>query len=317
MKKTIFFISLILSIAGISCEENISPVEGYKERYAFYCILGGDANRHTALLVKSYQNGANTVDPFITGAEIGMFSDNFAIYYRDTLVPRIDTSIYKTPQQYYYIKNYEVPLNKKLDIEVLLPNGKRLTASTTTPDTAEFADNLNVFLPDGESSLLTYSWTPADQNSYVIPYMAFAYYKKVNGVFTYQGEKEVPIMYYEHQNVYTPIYPKAQRQNYITYGKGALIRALLDISRGNINTNDFAVGIYVKFQLKILDKNLSSYYSSTNEKIGEYNINLDQNDYSNITGGYGVFGSYIIQEKTLFFVEDFIDQFGYSVLFNN
>ncbi|MFH0735139.1 MAG: hypothetical protein V1773_10650 [bacterium] len=317
MKKTILLISVFLSIVGISCEENISPVEGYKERYAFYCILGGDANKHTALLVKSYQQGNNNIDPFIKGAEIGMFSENFAIYYRDTIVPRIDTSQYKTPQQYYYIKNYEIPLNKKLDIEVLLPNGKRLFASTTTPDTAEFPKNLNVFLPDAESSLLTYTWTPSDPNAYVIPRLAFAYYKKVNEVFTYQGEKEVPITYYEHQNVYTPIYPKAQRQNSITFEKGALTRALLDISRGDVNSNNYAVGIYVKFQLKILDKNLSSYYSSTNEKIGEYNINLDQTDYTNITGGYGVFGSYIIQEKTLFFVEDFIDLFGYSIIFNN
>ncbi len=316
MRKVLLLLVVItVSLLTISCENDVTPTEQYKERYIFYSILNSDADKQFATVVKSSGTMASGSE-YIKGAEIALYWDNSAAFFRDSVFTYFGTEILDTAKSTYYIRNFKFPLNKKMEIEVLLPNGKRLFSETTTPDTAAFPKDFNPIIPDEESSLITFTWVPAEKNYYVVPRLTFVYYRKINGVFTLQGELEVPIKYYEKNTIFTPIYPIPQKQTAITYEKGALTRKLASISRGEPNSNDFAVGIFAKFSLQIYDRNLSSYFSSTNQQVGGYQVSLEQSEFTNIKGGFGLFGSYVTQVKKLILNEDYLKQFGYSILFN-
>ena len=64
-------------------------------------------------------------------------------------------------------------------------------------------------------------------------------------------------------------------------------------------------------ELYVFDRNLSGYYASVG-KIGDsFSIRLDEIDFSNVEGGFGVFGSYISQKLAIAFDEEYINSFGY------
>jgi hypothetical protein len=62
----------------------------------------------------------------------------------------------------------------------------------------------------------------------------------------------------------------------------------------------------------MLDRNLSAYYSSV-AKIGDsFSLRLDEVDFSNIEGGFGIFGSLNVQKLVMFFREGYLEEnFGY------
>ncbi len=315
MKKIVNLFTLLIVLITVSCENNVSPTEQYKEKYIFYSILNSDADKQFAMIVKS-SGSMSEGSQYVKGAEISMYWDNSAAFFRDSVFTYFGKEILDPAQSTYYIRNFNFPLNKKIEIEVLLPNGKRLLSETTTPDTASFPKNFNPIIPVEESNLITFTWVPEDKNLYVVPKLTFVYYRKINGVFTLQGELEVPITYYERNTVFTPIYPLPQKQTAITYEKAALTRKIASISKGEPNSNDFAVGVFAKFSLQIYDRNLSSYFSSTNQQVGGYQVSLEQSEFTNIKGGFGLFGSYVTQVKKMILDEDYLKQFGYSILFN-
>ncbi|HPN38864.1 MAG TPA: DUF4249 family protein [Melioribacteraceae bacterium] len=315
MKTLILYLSLIVCLFTVSCENEVSPTEEYKEKFIFYSILNSDADKQFATVVKSSRTMAGG-SQYIKGAEIALYWDNNAAFFRDSVFTYFGKEILDSDKRAYYIRNFPFPLNKQMEIEVLLPDGKRLLAETTTPDTVSFPKKFNPIIPYEESSLITFNWVPADKNLFIVPKLTFVYYKKINGVFTIQDELEVPITYYEKNTVFTPIYPLPQKQTAISYEKAALTRKIASISKGEPNSNDFAIGVFAKFSLQIYDKNLSSYFSSTNQQVGGYQVSLEQSEFSNIKGGFGLFGSYVTQVKKLILDEDYLKQFGYSILFN-
>ena len=315
MKNLGLLILVFISFIFSSCEDNVSPNEEFKARYVFYSVLCNDDLKQFATIGKSTST-ISAGSEFLKGAEISMYWDNNYGFFRDSVFTEYNNVTFSSPKECYYLKNFNFPLNKKIDMEILLPNGKRLFSSTTTPDTVAFNRNYNPFLPQGESDLISYDWEPSDATCFVVPKLVFIYYKKYDGVFKAEGEVEVPISYYEKNTVYTPIYPIHQKQNSISYEKAALSRAIMNLAKGAANSNDYAIGKFAKFKLKIYDKNLTFYYSSTNQQAGEYSVSLEQSDFSNIDGGFGLFGSYYVQEKDIYFNDEYIEQFGYSVMYN-
>ena len=65
-------------------------------------------------------------------------------------------------------------------------------------------------------------------------------------------------------------------------------------------------------QLIVYDPNLSTYYSSMQEATDGFTVRLDQPDYSNVTGGFGIFGSYVRTELKVKFTKEYLKTFGYN-----
>ena len=83
------------------------------------------------------------------------------------------------------------------------------------------------------------------------------------------------------------------------------------MSGNNPNKKSYSV---VEMQITVItyDKNLASYYSSLQEGVDGFTVKLDQPDFSNIKGGYGIFGSYVKRTWVLKFTKEYLKQFGYN-----
>jgi len=64
-------------------------------------------------------------------------------------------------------------------------------------------------------------------------------------------------------------------------------------------------------ELRVFDKNLSAYYLSVNRLNGDYTVRLDAKEFSNINGGYGIFGSFTDQKIAILFDNDYLTRFNF------
>jgi hypothetical protein len=318
--RLIFFI--LFGFALISCEEDFNPYGEYYERYAFTCILKSEQYYQVATLLKSYRPDGydpNTYseDPSVIGADIRVWYNDSVFVFRDTSVARIDTSRYKTPFSYYYNDKFRVGNRKTIELEVLLPNGKRMRSSSMTPGQIQFDDDSDALIPAGSSSIVQVIWNQLDEGTFFSPRMTIRYKQNINGEIV-EKNKDVPYKYVNQGNSLVPVYPPSSASATIVYDLSAITKALEEISAGDPNKQNYSVHQKIIFTVAAFDMPTSRYVSSTGGTIDDLTVNVDVADYTNIEGGFGLFGSYSIKNYTrLRFMEDYIESFGYNFIVEN
>jgi hypothetical protein len=142
---------------------------------------------------------------------------------------------------------------------------------------------------------------------YVSPELIILYSKIVDGN-TVQMQKKVPLYYIKGQ---TPIYPPIEPDpGSIEFGMDVVTKAMEEISSSDPNKQNYVIESAV-FRLFVLDKNLTTYYSAAQTFLDEFSVRVSQPDYTNITGGLGIFGTYSVLQSTLTFDDAYVTSFGY------
>lgn len=320
MKK--YYLSIIFSILQLtlsSCDQSLNPKGNYYERYVLNCILSGDTTDQVAIISHSYDVDGfdpykNTTDPAVTGADLRLWYNDSVFVFRDSVVTRTGNGRYKDSLKIYYLKNIHITYNKPIEIEALLPNGRRLESSTISAKEIIFdQDNSSKVIPPVNSTLDLVKWSLDDQTAYYLPRFIVTYFKKVNGI----PEKhliEIPIKYVQENGNYVPVYANASAQSSVVYNPDDIKRALLSISEGDPDKNNYSVLISNPVNVFALDENLVRYYSANNQD-NNFTVRLDENDFSNINGGFGVFGSYVLKSYILKFIPEFITEMGYTPVY--
>lgn len=318
-KYFLFLLFSVLLLTLSSCDQSLNPKGNYYEKYVLNCILSGDTTYQVAVISHSYEvNGfdpyKNTTDPALTGADLRLWYNDSVYVFRDSTVTRLGKSRYDDSLKIYYLKNIHIDFNKPIEIEALLPNGRRLKSSTTSAKEIIFDNDISSkVIPPVNSTLDLVQWNQDDQTAFYLPRFIVTYYKKVNGV----PEKhtiEIPIRYVQQNGVYVPVYATASAQTSVVYDPDIIKRALLLISEGDPDKNNYSVLISNQVNVLALDENLVRYYSANNQD-NNFTVRLDENDFSNIDGGFGVFGSYVLKSYTLRFVPEFITELGYTPVY--
>lgn len=320
--KLRFLISILfLSIIAISCEENFDPFGDYKEKYVLTCLLDGNSDYQVATLSRSYFTGSfspydNTTDPALEGAEIRVWISDSVYLFKDSTIERTDTSRYKTPFKFYYTNQINPNPGKTMEIEALLPSGKRLKALTVTPNDISFRnDNPNV-IPPVDENFLNFGWQAQSTYTFYDIRILVTYYKNENGV-SVKYQEEVPIAYKTRGGIEEPIYPPAARQSFVSYPMEIVTKFLENISAGDENKANYTVELKPIVEVLVMDEALSRYYSSTSNSLNDLSVRLDENDYTNVEGGLGIFGTYISKRYTaISFIASYIESFGYKVIYN-
>ena len=322
-KRFLYFTCVLCVVLFVSCEDSLEPNGVYTEGYSLNCILRCDSNAQYVVVSKSYLPDNSDpysykTDPFVHGADVRIYYDDEAVIFNDSSVARNDTSRYKTPYSFYFSNKFKPAVNKEFEIDVLLPNGRRLKAKTITPNTVEFQKtscDLIISKITKEKGALNYYWRTLARDIFYVPRLTFSYYKNENGVST-QYTKSIPLKYVNNYGVDVPLYPQPDKNPYVFYNMDAVVKAFESISEGDAYKGNYSVVTGTILELIILDKNLSGYYSSSTSAYGEFSVKIDESDYTNITNAYGIFGSYLKQEIRVSFTEDFINSFGYAMVYN-
>ena len=316
MKKIIFFIFVtIVAAVTFSCNENLDPYGSLMDKYVLNCVIRGDTTFQSATLTKSYQTAnfdpySNTTDEAIHGSTIRIWSGNDKVaILRDTTISRPQGDAYQTPYSVYYSKNFQPNPNDSITVEAILPNGKRLKSSTLAPANVTMSSLSDAQIPPTNKNNLTFIWTTDQKDPVFVTRLGIYYYKNENGVKT-NHVAVVPESYVKYNNEWIPNYPKPSSDKGLVVDMATLFKTMQLISADDpVKSNYTILGCIL--EVLSLDKNLSTYYNATARGRDIYSVKLDETDYSNITGGYGVFGVYMRTYKVAFFNHSYIQSFGY------
>lgn len=317
MKNTTKFLLILITVLALSsCEEDFSPVVEYNQSYSLSCIIRGDTTLQVATLFSSFDlaNGDAKSNPAYEGAELRLWYKDTVYWFKDSVVsfPRYSDSTLK----FYYLDNFQpTDEDEPLEIEALLKGGKRLKGKCTTPGRLMFnTSETSKVIPPVNTSGVNFLWeTDAEVSGYYVGRLRFKYFQDINGVNVIKY-KEIPLNYISNNGEFVAIYPKPSKAVSTIYDSSAVTHALEEISEGDPNKSKYKIFDTAIFEVLALDENASRYYSSTLQD-NSFTVNVNELDYTNIEGGYGVFGSINREEIEIKFVPGYLMSFGYEVFF--
>lgn len=316
MKRFFQIIILVLPALFYSCDVPLNPNAPFRQRYALTGIMRNDTSVQIITLTKSYQPTGglnpltNTTDPAVIGAEVNMWYRDTLYELRDTTIVRNDTSQYKDSVHCYYVNNLQPQPGEYIDIEAVLPNGLLLQSTTKLPD----AQSYGFFNAEDDRTI-----PPADGRNYIFigwkqfpdilyqPKVVITYYVKGS---TVQQEKEVPLYYDNINGVTNPIYPTQTKVNSFSISLETINRALNEIPQGNNDKLQYTIA-NIDVKMIVYDENLTTYYSSLQTGVDAFTVRLDQPDFSNIIGSFGIFGSYVRTDFYIKFTAEYLKALGY------
>jgi hypothetical protein len=307
----IIFISLLL----LSCEAPLNVDAPFRQRYVLNGIMMSDSSVQYVAITGTYRP-ANDINPISDTSDKSIIGAYVNIWYMDTVHTLrdsslvIDTSGHIDTVHFYYARNLKPNPGQNLQIQALLPNGLLLQSNTTLPDVSSG----NFF--DPSSDLVV---PPINGNSYIYilwqslgfvyqPRILIEYYRIGSNQVQYH---QVPLLYSNQNGNSTPDYPGPTWNNSLRIDLSTIISALNEIAIDEQGKSNFNIA-EIDIQLLVYDQNLSTYYSSLQNSVNDFTVIINPPDYSNIQGGYGIFGSFSRTDYLIKFDEKYLDSLGYN-----
>ncbi len=324
MRKVTYYVSILVFVSlMISCDENFSPKGELQNKYSVNLILRSDTTLQTAYISKAYDvqgfdPSSLTSDPAVDGAVISLkYSDSPKQYFfRDTVDNNNINTRFNTPAKYYYIKNFRPVYGKQIELNVTLPGGASLTSTTNVPEGIYFDEAKTIpFLPGpfigNDTVYINVVWKNSNSNTAKSVRAYFNYYHKELNGDTVGFVKRVPVAMGIAGSDTSYTFSKNVFEN-----KVQLPRKLLDIALRQISAGDHAKGRYLigplNVEIIVLDDNLSKYYSSDLFFNYGFTVRNFPADFTDITGGFGFFGSYSYTKRVIQFDPKYLlNTYGY------
>lgn len=311
-----YLLIIFSSLLFISCEEEFDPKGTYREKYILNCIVRADTTLQFATVLKSYNVDGfdpfvNTEEVTISGADIRIFYRNQAFRFKDSTIIRNDTSRYNTPMSIYYTEDFVPTFGDSLEIRAVLPNGRVMTSKTKLPNRIIFPTGNTRTIPDDIRGNPTFLWPKSQNVEWYLPRFVIIYRIVENGVAGPNRRIEVPFTTANLSGTIQPVYPVITGSNQIRFQQSLFDETMRELGKNVVNKQNVTVFGAV-LELLVFDESLSIYLASTNGYFDEYTIRVDENDYSNIKDGFGIFGSFIKQQSGVVLENDYVRSFDYS-----
>lgn len=322
MRKTIIAGLVLLTIFIASCKDDFNPFGEMKQRYILNCVIRSDTSYQVLTLTHSYSSAdfnpySNTADEAIKGAVIKLWEGSDKVTsFSDTTIARDPASLYKTPYTIYHARAIQPEAGTQLFLEATLPSGKKLTASGTVPQKPVFiklgqGGEEDTIVPPVSKNYVRSQWGRfvGSKGTVYLPRMYIVYKVPVNGVEV-RKIKFVPKEYLISNGVEYAEYPGMSYYPWLAIDMSVIERCLTEISAGDSNKEKYKIYSIVVDVLS-LDNNLSTYYNATNKNNDPYSIRPLEAEYTNITGGYGVFGISCLASTIIDISAPYVRTFGY------
>ena len=320
LKIESFALALLFILFFSGCEENFSPKGEFEEKFALTCIVRGDTSLQIASIYSSYD--VEGYDPSVHQENPAYFGADIRLWYQDTVYVFKESSVFNSNNpdsifHFYYLDNFKPSAtNELLEIEATLKNGKRLKASCYTParfvfDTKETSNTI----PPVNTSTVNVVWDSDAKNNFYVGRIKVKYFLNVGGNVE-QKWLILPSKLISNNGELIPIYPVPSKSQAIAYSLGAINNVMQSISSGIENKGSITVSNKAIIEVLSIDENLSRYYSSLQED-NKYTVRVNESDYSNVDGGFGLFGSLQMNSRKITVQPEYIESFGYKVIYEN
>jgi len=317
MKKKFFILVVIFSVYFLSCDESFNPFTDFRQDYGVACILRSDTTLQLISITRSYPDGedAGTAPKFLfeDGADV-------RIWYQDSVYRLYDTRFYSIDNsdslKYYYSNRFKIGYSEDIELEVLLKTGKRLKAFSKTPEEILFKNTSEVIIPPVGKTVVQLFWSVPSTQYYFLPRLRIKCEQIINGVNEI-FYKELPIRYETINGRLTPVFPKPSKNLSVSYQLDAISRFLSDYSDSLVSPSNVTIHQTLDFEVLTFDAEVSRYISVSNNNTNNLSIRFDEGDYTNISGGLGIFGSQVNKKYTrLRFLENYIRSYNFNFLYD-
>lgn len=319
MKKTVYFLLLLMPVLFLSCQEDFDPKTGIEEKYVLFGVF--DAGYNPTYLKEVHLSRVYNIDGYdlsnysvapVLNAEVAVTSRGRVRYFCESQTRSSSGSVYVDTG----FGNVWANPGDAIDIMVKLKNGKTLSAKTYALhwnylDFSYLLDNgfttqVNYFLW-GKS--FDVSWYNNKTSNLFFPSLSL-FYSEVNDSSEVYYTKDIPTSYIKRNGQREPVYPSYQYQKSISYDYAAIDSLLAGLSHGKTKK----IKLYwLTVKLLEFNSDLSNYYSSIHGFTDRFSIRLDDKVYTNINGGIGVLGAMTRYEKNIYFNRAFGEVFGYDI----
>ncbi len=262
--------------------------------------------------VSGFDPFENTTDRTIAGAHVAVTGPRGTYVFRDTLLPRSDTSRYKTPVA-AYVANWRPEPGQTYTLVVNAANVGSTSATVTLPEHSQ-----TIYWNPG-TAILDYP----DSNKMITYIQAYARVPLLTKIFTYQLMIDYDVLTsagWQKQSIEVPVwasdpsfrgvtYPSLQNAYIYANGfylKDGYVSTLIRVSTQYGSTN--LVFKRIVFRLLQLDVNWYNYYNTVRMFRDPYSIRLDEPDFTNLSHGYGLFGACTVDSL----VHDYPADFKYN-----
>lgn len=324
MKKLLISTAIIFTVFIASCKDEIDPFGETNEKYVLNCIIRTDTSYQVLTLTHSYAATnfdpySNTTDPAVKGAVIRLWEGNDKVtFFTDTTITRDTSSLYKTPYTLYQAHGIQPNQNTTLNIEAILPSGKKLTAVGTTPlkpvftKLGQMGGAGDTIVPPVEKDYVRAQWgtVAAPKGTVYLPRIYIVYKVTENGVDV-RKIKMIPVKYFIYSGVEYPQYPGLSNVPWVTVDMTIINRCMSEIAGADTDKQKYKIFALVVDVIS-LDDNLSAYYNATNKNKDPYAVKLYETDYTNIVGGFGLFGIRYLASTSIDISAPYVRTFGYE-----
>ncbi len=305
-EKILFYI-LFSVILFSACREDVPVQTTFQKKYSLTCVLRGDTAYQVAILNQSYPSPkSSSYEHYVKKAEITLWLNNEKYFFRDSVKERINTTRYKDSVYFYYVNNLQLKPQANAKIKAELPDGNILSSEMEIPRKVDFDNTAtSTTIPPESADEITIAWKPMEEDLLYEVKLKIIYYIRVNGNYEHH-EALVPVKFDENGSA---VFPKPSLLTEINYPMNVFNETMRNLSGNEPNKSNFYIEKAV-CTLFVFDKNLSSYYAATHF-TDKYSIRLDEIDFTNINGGFGIFGCWLKEEKSIAIDESYINDFGY------
>lgn len=296
----------IVCLAG--CEEPFAPKGPFKEKLIVYAILENRTDTQYVRVFKTYNPTGfdpleSVTDQAVRGAEVTVSQGNSVIRYQEGVTTRADTSRYKDHIVVYSARPFRVQPGSSYDLTVVSQQLGSVRSSVTVPARGRVeVANVYVFYGQGseKEDIVVNGYVRNATRGFMIRF--FVDYEYPQGDSWFRGLEEIPsrVRVFEKKvKVYSyplltprvsgPTPEESVGLEMVVFSREAYKEKLEDLWA--LHPYFRIVGLL--FVMTQVEPSLYSYYNMVNGFQDQYSIRQDLPDWSNIPGGYGVFGAMV------------------------
>jgi hypothetical protein len=291
---------MTLLIAG-GCDQSFDPRGPYVKRLVVYSVLSERSDSQYVRVYTTYNPSGfdpleNTSDTYVRNAKVTVTDDSTTYSFKEAVIPRDDKNRYASDLVAYLAYPCSARLEKRYSLAITSDQGNA-TATVTIPGKGYVYNNTpSIFIrPD--------SYTEDIPVSVGLSSAAQGYLVRLYVNFDVVSDESVV-----HKRLEVPSAMVSTASPQVQYTYATLTRRPAEAAYSYFNIF-FSRAAYIQFQKDVIaqyggfrltsatfiltqvETNLYNYYSLANGFLDPYSVREDQPDYSNIVGGFGVFGA--------------------------
>jgi hypothetical protein len=316
----LLLVALVLGLLLASCDQSFDPRAELDNEIVVFSLLSTDRNAQFVRVESSYMppdfNPLSYTGNSSQGdAFVSIKAPNGIFQFRDTLLPRSDTSRYKFPLRAYVLNPFIPQRGKTYQVLVQSPTRGQVTSTVIIPDQTIISISAEMFdvlaHPDRYGPDVPVVYTiQLSQNAKAYVGRLLLCFDVLKGSEWIEEQAEIPILSSDSSSysLDLPRYPRfasipSTSQVGLLYRNG-YYKAIIN----KLNEKYHSTKVIFKWTtLRLLqaDRHLYEYYTVTHGSDDPYSIRLDQPMVSSISGGLGMVGAYSVDSLVTLLPERF------------